>query len=588
MSMNQIDLTSRDPEPNPDIVVNDMEVTENEKRLKEYLIDHVFSGQPELRTYAFETFMEMCSAEVSDSSNNEKPLHVRIQEQIYGRLTQEEIRELAARLPKGLTVKVESTLFYDGSSPIATRFNRALVGQHGLSEEDHEAELGYRDLSKGEVDNVLSSELSEKPLFIDTVEGVIEAEPIQGYGGIRIRTDKGEIQRIGLQDITAFIITGISSDRSDLQRRPRELYPDRIVWIQDETGQWRKGKITSRFGSISTGFIADLANVELDVPIEEITALDTPRKVNEAKVYIGKPMDYEPTDIPPELGHSEFEMQAWRFENITLDEPNTETTNHIEKVPEQYRSGNLVRFPDGTITRVGHSSTQGRCQLIGLKGAEDVSEVEWIRIDQDKEPQVLRKIEDENYARLVGRRIKFTMGKQGEKEQRLRASIQTQQDSILNALSRYAIKLATQFRQAPEMILRVDGVYNIDGLPNVVIEALPVNIGTRANNPGKRFFTYPITSYERLKELRFVEESQADGYLHLQAKFPSVADEVLSVIRDDGNVNCRFSLKSGETHSYGYANFATLPFGIYTTVGDDREPILIRLEDISFLEVITD
>lgn len=533
---------------------------EEKTRLLEMFRQDVFfrDGEPEaeLRVYVIESFIEQCNALEHSPPEGQDPLYIRIQREFFSSLSPEEIHELACRIPKGAKVRIETRRHIDGSSPIANAFWSELIQNHGLHTTDESGEI--RVASEEEKKEILGF-LSKKPIFTDVQEGIIEAEPIQGYagGGIRLRGDNGEIMGISVPNISSFIILGTSSNYKDKLRRPRELYPGRLVWIY-HNGQWVEGALGSNREPLP-----DECYVYLHSHVMEPTILGVPRMINRMTINVGKPSQYEEQRggaISPSkilLGSANFEQYPYLFENIRFENTEFQDQSGSLESNNRYKVGNVLIFPDGRIGRVINSSQeQCMCRVkFGphlfetyfwqLTSKEEPTQIEFMRLNC---PESKKQGKLKSFLSQIIRREKLTPETLDREGRRV----------FLSKKIPDGISLPKGY------VLQISGIYLQEDTEYVLFEAIPCWLGSKANIPEKQFYSLPLSQYEQLIQQGIINESNETPFAYLQRRFPDVADKILQRITDDGIItHCTVILKDGTTIVENSSVFlGVLPFYI--------------------------
>lgn len=535
------------------------DVESHEKELLKHFVGNVFYGDPDLRIYNLEGFLEQVGEEKA----------IELQRKFVAELTERERNQLVERIPKGTKVELEVEKYWNGNSPHAKAQMKGLIERFGLFApnegeslpDDIEIESRMK-LSEDEAEWFManSTQLSDEEAkeFVEEVfpegektrnivRGTVQAEPIQGYGGMRLITEDGEMIGEGTEDVVGFVLTGV--DKEQAKRRPREIYHDRRVRVLEPyTNTWREGTIDDKL-------FADQIRVNLTEPVSKKSILNIERSVEFIDAWIGKPPDYEPTEELPEIGSSSIETEPWMYETIQFDlEANGAT---IEKVPEVFRPGNLISFQD-EIFEVGRVSSQGAVEMREIGRPPDL--IDWNIANWTEIEDLPHSLTDEGLPPEIVVAAKNITGS--------RVRVNTRD---------------LGYQGGKEVITAVNGVYNIDGSPKVLLQALPVWQGRHGNKPDFSYKAVGWSDFNRLREEGTIEVSDPDITRELRERFPRRFEDILKLLDKTGSVSCNLLTKDGRTDK-GSVSLSSLPYGVWKVWEPGGKPELIPLEDIEDIE----
>jgi len=520
-------------------------VEQSDRDLLNFYVSNVFYGDPELRTYSLESFIERAGEEKA----------MELQHKFVAELTERERHQLVERIPKGVKVELEVEKYWNGNSPYATELMRDIVERFGLYALESGEALpddieNTMKLSDEEAKELMGQEFPVGERIRNTVRGTVQAEPIQGYGGLRLLTEDKEMIGEVTHDVVNFVLTGV--DREEAKRRPREIYYDRQVKVLEPyTNTWQEGTIEGIL-------LADSLRVRLANPVPKPTILNIDKRVEFVDIWIGKPSDYEPTVELPEVGTASVENEPWLYETIQFDLE--AQSPPLEKVPEVFGPGNLIRF-GGEVLEVRRVSSQGMVEVKDINkppGIRGWDTINWIELDEL--PQILT---DEGLAPEVVEAASNIRG--------ARVKVNTKDLGYTDG-------------EGKDVIIAVKGVYNIDGSPKVLLQALPVWLGRYGNKPEFSYKTLDWSDFNRLQEEGTMEVSAPDITYELREKFPNRFEDILKYLdEDDGTATCNLRLKVGRIDN-GNVSFSSLPYGIWNVWEPSGKPELIPLEDIEDIE----
>lgn len=539
-----------DSEPSWQEVVAKSSLTNSEKGLLFYFISQVLEGDAELRSYAYESFVEKCQP---DEVNP-----ITLQNALMDMLPTKEVQRLFMQIPKGSIITVYARLNNDGSSVASSTFSQDLIQKYGLHNPQTE-EGEFEKLSQEQTDDYLREHFSSsKPTFEHILEeGVLVAEPLQGYSyGARIRPQDGEDIDYLPDDVTRFIITGVDAELR--KRRDREVFPGKLVQIWDsDLHQWVLGKMTKRvFG--------DTIRVEFDKPIQKKNAFGDLVTITHQDVWVSDAVvrrhqsEFGENSLPM-LGSWDFETSPYLFQSIDLSAERE--TPPYENVPEQFRPGTFVRFSNGTLGLVRRSTSQGLVEIDGVDKQlgpqlRSFDTINWIGFDDTQMPSIVQEIPEQSQ-HLKGRTVKL------------------REHFLENT-------------QSVPVTMRVRGVFQIEDQAKVVLECLPVWFGINANLLQQRFYDLPLEQFQAAVQSEEVVISDQNIGAELKNRFPEQYEKISSQLSEGGGVVCDVRLKNGQFVSNKRVYFHSLPFGIWLATEGETSPRLVQLEDIKTLEVWTE
>lgn len=509
------------------------------------LKDGVFAGDPDLRIYNLESIL----------ARNSGDEFLKLQLEFARSLPDKERSWLIERIPKGAWVEFEIETYWNGNSIKAIQNMEKLLGQEGVwvldtdnideVPQDIEGLKAAPKLSKEEAKKEFEVNFPKGPTVITTVKGLIEAEPIQGFGGIRIIDDKGEQVAIDQRDVRSFALIGV--DVKAAKRRPNEIYPDRVVRVLDNaSNDWVDGTVLERA-------LADQLRVKLSRPVKTSSILGVSSTVDMLTVNIGIPPDYEFRKELPEIGSSDIETKPWLFENIDF---NLDGKTNLDKVPEVFRRGNLV-IANGKIFEVGKVSSQGFAQMSNIGNSI-----------YDK-PEIVYWSEMEELPELLT-------------NSSLSPEIVDYESKIKN--SRILIstrELGYKSGYGDNVIVAVEGIYNIDNTLQVLLKSLPVFEGSKANIAPFIYKPVSLEEFNRWNQEGLIQISGTNVVSELKEKFPERFSDILKYLdKNDGSVVAVITMIDGRVDN-GSINLASLPFGIWKVFGAGNAPHLYSLDEIA-------
>jgi hypothetical protein len=495
-----------------------LDLDETSKSLLQELFQYIDLGEdPDLRIHAIESFFEKCG----QLQKNPQEL----QQQLMDALPEDEIHRLFDLLPKGAVVEVTQTRFTDGSSISATKMARSIIKKHGLfSPSETPGKLEKVDDST--LQGLLNTQLNvEKPTFELTQTVTIIAESIQGYSmhGTRVsihEIDQNKEGSINSKEIDRFILQG--ADIIASKRRPRELYPGRRIqyWCQD-LQQWLPGRVTERILGDTVLFVLD-SPTDIPHPL-----LGEPIRVKSLEINVGRDAArFGPQEEGnlPELGTASFELHPWLYPNIDLSLEQTESP--YEQIPKAFRPGALILSNDGAILRINRSSTQGMAEIDG-PGVSDYETVQWIGLEEDQMPEILRESNSPYGQELKGARVVLP-------------------DNLGGYICRFV------------------GVFKINEEEEyVVLEALPCWLGNKANIPSYLLSMYNLHVFKKNVEEGVFQVYDSPLGEELKKAFPQQYRDILKHIDPDCGVVVQATLEDGREVNGTYVYLHCLPLGVW-------------------------
>lgn len=533
--------------------IESLNISGKDKELLKLYVSNVFFGDPDLKGYSIEYFLEQCAAKEKEENLSSNTVAKRLQEQFSSSLSEIERSTLLEQAPKGSQIEMLVEFYENGNSPSSVNIWREIIAKSGLFTQAPGMELpqtveelgNLNKVDDAEVDVLFKRATTNGRKITNTIKGTIEAEPIQGYGGFRIQLDEsGESTSIVKGDVLSFSIFGFNKDMA--RRRERELYPDRLVNVwSPEDNNWHMGKVVDRTP-------ADTLSVELTEPFSVTTILNINKRQTLVEVNIGKPQDYNLHDNAPfpELGSSSFEIHPWLYSNIDLTLEAVDPPGGKSPI---FRPGNIIRLSGGNIGLVKRVSNQGFAEVTGLDGPNTSETVHWIEMSNEQMPEVLEKMEENA---LVGARV------------------------VLDCSD--SPQLVKVSASKNNLILRIKGVYQINDEAHYLLEALPCWLGARkANIPNFRFLPVPVNTFNELRNLDVIRVNETiDVTQELRTKFPKAFPKILNLLEEDGSVVCKIELNDGRKESEQALYFSCLPFGVWVCFDSYSKPELIPASEI--------
>ncbi|HYD34929.1 MAG TPA: hypothetical protein VD999_02580 [Vitreimonas sp.] len=540
-----------------------------ERELLTLLYDEVINGEPELRIYTYDVFIDKCRYLNIDP--------IVIQEKAMRLFPQYEIQALFKHLPKGLKIRAKEELYHDGTSIAGTMFFiRELNESNRLYQRDGK---DFVKLSRAEVKKIIETELpNNKPTFINETLGWVTAESIQGYSnGVRLSQIDGEETDVSIDDTTFFIIEG--ADHKLAQRRPREIYFGQSVQVWDaDIQRWVRGRITDRKN-------VDKILVQLDEPIEKTNYFGEPSQVKDAEIWIGDVAirGWSADKKLPSLGSSMFEREEYHFLNIDLTAEQEKVP--FEQIPKEFIPGTLIRFPGGGIGLVERTNSQGQSFVDGVKAGGQPSlegeSVNWMNLEQL--PIILESTEfEKENSELRNRRVKINIRSlEGEEKLSFR-------QRFITRLRNKFMGLFSEKQNKNQRIMKVEKLVKLNNEPYVILRSLPVLLSEGGNKNQRLYYELPLRVFNELIVKGECELSSKDVTESLRYYFPDQYKDIINNIDNYfGSVYAEVKLKNNRVILKKQSvYFNCLPFGVYLIFPNEDIPRLIPLEKIESIEIL--